>query len=115
MTNKERRRAFALRLEGRGWAEIGRAMGYCGSTVYEDLLSVIRRAPRQPNICYPALRRYVAEQYGGSVGRFAQECGISASTLYTVLRGKSKPSKQVLDAILSATGLSYEEAFWKEG
>lgn len=113
MTNQERRRAFALRLEGGSWESIGKTLGYCGSTVYTDLLSVVRRAPRQPNICFPALRRHVAEQCGGSVGRFAQECGISASTLYTVLQGKSKPSKAAVDRILSATCLSYEEAFRK--
>lgn len=115
MTNPDRRTAFALRLEGKSWEEIGQALGYCGSTVYADLTACIRQTPRQPNICYPALRAYVAEHCEGSVLRFSAACGVRVNTLYPLFSGKTAPRQPVIDAILRATGLPYEEAFRKEG
>lgn len=114
MTNEERRRAFALRLAGRSWAEIGRSLGYSGGCVRHDLLSCLDRGPRQPNIRYPVLRRYVMDHCDGSVKRLAQECGVSANTLYSVLRGISAPQKSLVDKLLYSTGLTYEQAFQEE-
>ena len=114
MTNQERRRAFALRLEGGSWESIGKALGYCGSTIYNDLSMCLRRPPRAPNICYPAIRKYVVEHCGGNITCFASACGVSVNSLYTVLRGAARPRKHIVDALLRTTGLPYEDAFREE-
>ena len=114
MTNEERRRAFALRLDGMSWERIGKTLGYCGTTISNDLSLCLRRGPRRLAICYPALRRYVVEQCGGSVKQLSAACRLPYSTLKSVLAGRQNPSKAVVDAILQATGLPYEAAFEKE-
>ena len=46
MTKSERIRAFELRLEGSGWEQIGREIGYTGETVKQDLRRCIQHTPR---------------------------------------------------------------------
>jgi hypothetical protein len=111
MTNQERMKAFSMRLEGRGWKEIGRALGYSDSTVQQDLKRCVEIRPRQVHCVYPALRDHITERCGGSVQAFAHACGIGVNTLYAVLPGRVHPGKLVIDAILKTTGLPYEEAF----
>lgn len=111
MTNQERIKAFALRLEGCSWKEIGKALGYSAATVQQDLKRCVGIGPRQVHCVYPALRDYITERYGGSVQSFARACGVAVSTMYAVLPGRVRPGKLIIDALLETTGLSYEDAF----
>lgn len=111
MTNEERIKALQMRLDGKSWEYIANVLGYSKTTVTEDLKACIVHPPRQVNCVYPALKRIIVERYGGSVYAFARDCGISNNAMYYVLPSKRPPGRKVLSAILSTTGLSYEEAF----
>lgn len=110
MTNDERRRAFDLRLEGKGWREIGHALGYAGTSVYEDLRMSILMTRKPAPCVYPALAAILARDYGGSISAFASRCGSSYQAMYSVLSGRTTPRK-LGGAICAATGLSQQEAF----
>lgn len=114
MTKQERMKAFEMRLDGSSWLEIADVLGYTATTVQCDLRSCLSAAPRQVNCVYPALRRVITERYGGSVRTFASACGLSTNSLYAVLPGRSRPSVNMINAILKETGLCYEEAFRTE-
>ena len=63
---------------------------------------------------FPAIRRALRRK-GMSVYELSRSTGICVATLYRAVRPKGNPSKKSIDAILAATGLTYEEAFRTEG
>lgn len=111
MTNTERVRAFAMRLNGANWEKIGHELGYSGNSVRDDLFRCIRLPPRQPNVIYPVIRDYIAANYGGVVRKFALDIGCSYNTTYSVLTGRVKPSKPIIDAVCRKIGATPENAF----
>lgn len=114
MTNDERIKAFTMRLDGKTWEEIGDVLHYAPCTARADIVRCINAAPRKIRCCYPAIRRVIIDQYG-SIRNFSAVCGFHSNTIRLVLSGRCRPSRRVADAILAATGLSYEEAFRREG
>lgn len=114
MTKHERMVAFEMRLDGKSWREIGDALGYAHTTIYNDLSACLVTHPRTPICPYPALRRVIEEQYGGSIHSFAAACGLTYNAMYYTLTGRSKlaPARQRI--ICSVTGLSPDEAFQRE-
>lgn len=115
MTRTERLRAFELRLDGSTWAKIAEEVGYTPQTVSADLHSCLASPPRMIRCCYPALRDVIAHRFDGSIRAFAHHCGLRENTVYYLLSGRaSSPNRDLIDAVLSATGLTYEEAFRRE-
>ena len=110
MTRQERLEAFTRRLDGATWEEIASSLGYAPKTVRDDIHRCITAMPRRPNIRYPGLRRYVEEECGGSVRQLARRCGVKEAVLYYSL-SDGVPSRDTVQAILSATGKTYEELF----
>ena len=110
MTKQERMTAFEMRLEGRSWREIGQALGYSHTAVYNDLQSCIVTRPRQLICIYPALRQVIEQEYDGSINAFADACGVPYNTMYLTLSGRIRPNKRK-SVICSVTGLPPEEAF----
>ena len=116
MDRTDRIKAFRMRMDGSSWDEIGDELGYEPSTVYNDLRNCMKRPPRQPNIRFPGLRRYVMEECGGSISVLADRCGLSVNSLYASLGNghKTNPSFDIIRAITSTTGKTYEELFEEE-
>lgn len=113
MTYDERMKAFDMRIRGRGWGEIGKALGYSRTAVQEDLKNCVT-GHRKPVPCvYPALRDLIITQYWGSIPLFAKACGASYDTMYACLTGRTSP-KSVGPKICALTGLTPVEAFRKE-
>ena len=114
MTRQERLKAFEMRLDGGTWSRIGQALGYSSTHVRQDLLSCVMAKPRQVTCVYPAIRRVIAEDYGGSVRAFADACGITYGAMYYALSGKNsvKPERQKI--ICTVAGLPPAEAFARE-
>lgn len=114
MTKQERLKAFEMRLDGSNWSEIGRAIGYSSTAVRQDLLGCVMTRPRQVACAYPAIRRIITEDYGGSVSAFAKECGISNGAMYYTLSGKCfvKPERQAI--ICNVIGIPPGTAFERE-
>lgn len=113
MTREEKRQAQEMREEGISVLEISERMGYAPDTV-RYALSNPERSLKQ-DIIFPQLRKYIAENCESSVSRFAKECKISGSTMVSILDGSHDVMKKNIDKILCATGMSYEQAFKREG
>lgn len=115
MTRPERLRAFELRLDGCTWAQIADEIGYSAQTVSADLQSCLATPPRVVRCCYPALRHVISTRFDNSIRAFAQHCGVRVNAMYYLLSGRSvSPNKELVDTVLVATGLTYEEAFRRE-
>lgn len=114
MTKQERLKAFEMRLDGENWSQIGRALGYSSGAVKQDLLGCVLTKPHQITCVYPAIRRVITEDYGGSVRALADACGISYGAMYYTLSGKCfvKPERQ--EIISAAIGIPASEAFTRE-
>ena len=61
---------------------------------------------------YPALVEWLARN-NRTVQWLAYQCGYTHQNLGNFIRGKSRGSKHIFDAILHVTGMKYEEAFAK--
>ena len=109
-------RLIELRKIGMTYAEIGDALGVSKNTVYLACRgdNELRMAPLYDRIIYAGLKRYM-EENEMAVKELAEKTGISNQNVGLILAGKHDPSKQSIDAILRATGLTYEEAFAAKG
>ena len=114
MTKQERLKAFEMRLDGSNWSEIGRAIGYSSTAVQQDLQGCVLTKPRQVTCVYPAIRRIITEEYGGSVSAFADACGISYGAMYYTLSGKCFVPEERQEIISAAIGIPPAEAFVRE-
>lgn len=68
---------------------------------------------------YPNLRKWLNENQV-SKSELARRCGYAGSPgntnrVFSYLQGKIDPPKRVIDKILAATGLTYEQAFGEGG
>lgn len=114
MTKHERLKAFEMRLDGSNWSEIARELGYSSTNVKQDLLGCVMTKPRQVTCVYPAIRRIITEEYGGSVSAFADACGISYGTMYYTLSGKRFVPPERQEIISAVIGIPPVEAFERE-
>lgn len=62
---------------------------------------------------YPKLDAFIKANWG--VTPFCREIGISYVTYYCMQNGRTMPTLDTVYKILNKTGLSFEEAFSKEG
>ena len=113
MSNEEKLRAFALRLEGKTWEEIGEIMHYTKQSVHQALYSVLSGGERSTLVAYPEIREYITRRHGGSVAAFATEMQMSASYVRRVLFCGERPSEKLVKNVTAALGVSEEEAFRK--
>lgn len=61
---------------------------------------------------YPNLEKWIYDNYK-SVPKFAREVGVSSTTMYNILKGKSDPSYQTGCAILRVTNMKFDDIFQK--
>lgn len=69
--------------------------------------------PTTTKIAYPKLYEVLPEKYG-TFSAAAKRIGMSRTELSSILRGWRTPTKIIIDCILAASGLTYEEAFKEE-
>ena len=112
MTRAERIAAFAMRLDGKSWVEIGETLGYSPGAALKDLRSCLEGTQKAAYCVYPAIARAIQEEFGGSIRSLADAAGISYNTAYNILTGRADPGRHA--AILSeAAGLPAEVAFMR--
>ncbi len=114
MKRAERMQAFEMRLEGKGWSAIGRALGYSGNAVKQDLIGCVLSKPRQIACAYPAIRAVIEQRYGGCIKTFAEACGISYNAMYYTLSGRCFVPQDRQARICEVIGLAPAEAFERE-
>ena len=110
MTKKERMAAFSMRCDGMRWADIGEAMQYAPTTVYQDLLYVMKHRPRS-RILYPEIAKFISVHYAGSINRFADAMHVSPSRLRRVLIHGDTPPDNLRRKIAKAMNRKEEDIF----
>lgn len=113
MNREQKLEMFAMRLDGYTFQEIGDKYGVTGVAVREAL----EQAGRGNYWAKNARSRCVYKGLGYWIGiksmnakRISEKTGISSGTIERALKGENV-CKNVIDAILKLSGLTYEEAF----
>ena len=109
MVDKEK--AIAMRREGYSVASIANYFGATIGYIYRIMpADLVRYHYKAPNCIYPSIRDWLI-WHGMSVTQFSRLLGVSQNALRLGLIGRVSPTKYTIDAILTATGLTYEQAF----
>lgn len=117
MTNEQRLKALEMLLNGKSYEDVGKY--FCVSTTviwemfHRALKDVKSTQSDESNCKYKRLIRCINEKYG-NVPVAAKEIGVAHSTLLNVVKGNSDTRKSVIVAVLKATGLTFEEAFYED-
>lgn len=109
MTREEKIEAYTMRLDGHTLQEIGDKFGVTREYI-RQIVGSCGKTRTIKNCVYPAIGEWFSE-HGTSPYDLSEECGLSFRTLCNALTGKNDPSKKTIDKILSATGMTYEDAF----
>ena len=115
--SEKARQAVMYRLDGLSYEEIGKKMGVSNAMAYYyvcDAMGARPKAHTSKNMpqrgVYPNLEYYLADN-DLTTAKFAELCGISASTMHNILAGKHAPSKPIQEKVAKAIGMSVREAF----
>lgn len=112
MTREEKIEAFAQRLDGKTYEEIGKRFGVTKQYI-EQILNVSGRDISARGVIYPNLYRYIREHYG-SVPKFNDALGYAGrnpTLMYKRLRGEGIITIYEVREILELTGMTFEECF----
>lgn len=83
------------------------------SQIYRIIYKYNKPSKRKEAKCvYPALKKWMKDN-DTDIASFAKKIHISPNTIWRILRGDSC-TKYIIDEILNATGLKYEELFRRE-
>ena len=114
MTREEKIEAFSMRLDGYTFQEIGERFGVSKTAVQQILQrAVSSNGTVHSKWVYPNLRDWIIEQ-GLSLSQMSQMFGLSVNSISTYLLGKMDPPYSFIKAVLKVSGMSFEEAFYRE-
>lgn len=115
LTREQKIEIFVMRTDGYTLQEIADKFGMTRENVRRVINGLLDRKPVNTGYgnMYPAIRRALRRK-GLSIYELSRSTGIGVATLYRAVRPNKNPTKKTIDAILAATGLTYEEAFRKE-
>ena len=115
MTIEEQIEAYAMRLDGYALQEIADKFGVSRQRIQQIIGPGSGHSVRRPNPCmkYPNIGKWLIENKMTQCG-LANKSGIASAYLSNILLGKINPGKKIIDKILLATGMTYEEAFKEE-
>lgn len=114
MTNDEKLKAFALRLDGLTWERIAEELHYSVSTVEHDMLNCLRAHCQTRCVCiYPTVKKVLLRDYRGSITALSTASGIPYGTLYDCLTGRHY-SRKTAARVSAFLGLPPEEVFARE-
>lgn len=115
LTREQKIEIVVMRTDGYTMQEIADRFGMKKENVRLVINGLLDRKPvNTGNSMYPAIRRALRRK-GLSIYELSRSTGICVATLYRAVRPNENPAKKTIDAILAATGLTYEEAFRTEG
>ena len=113
MTVDEKVEAYRMRLNGASLKECADKFGVTSEYIRQITPPVETHARRRSSYdtcIYPNLSKWLYENRY-SYNRFAKLLSVTPASVFNALTGKVEPSKKLLDKILDATEMSYEEAF----
>ena len=118
MTDKQKKIAYAMIVDGFSVHEIAEAMRTSEKEIKKEFKFALPKEPAKPKVhrtpgVYPNLERWMKEN------RFTQKMvadvvGMTACNFNRICRGKQDIAKRYIDKILELTGMTYEECFAKE-
>jgi len=112
MTREEKIEAFAMRLDGKTYDEIGKRFGLTKQRI-EQILNVSGKYMPYKKVIYPNLCRHIKEHYG-SVPKFDDALGYAGRNpvlMHRRLRGEGVITISEVREILKLTGMTFEECF----
>lgn len=113
MTVDQKVKAYRMRLNGASLEECAKKFGVSREYIRQITPPVETHARRRSNYetcIYPKIKEWLY-QNRYSYSAFSKLLDYSTMSVYNALTGKVVPSKTLIDKILDATEMSYEEAF----
>lgn len=116
MTRDQKIEAFAMRIDGFTFREIAAKMGvsfqYVQACLQRSISFESQKARLSARIVYPNILKYMRD-HKMNLSSFADAVGLTHGSVSRILEGGNL-SRTSIDKILKATGMTYEEAFWRE-
>lgn len=116
MTVDQKVEAYRMRLEGATLRECAEKFGVSREYIRQITPPVETHPRRRSNYdgcIYPNIKEWLY-QNRYSYCSFSKLLACTPMSVYNALMGKVSPNKKLIDKILDATGMSYEEAFKTE-
>ena len=117
MTKSEMAAAFALRMDGLTWNQIGEQLNYSAVFVRQRLVDVVMGINHQGNkihVVYPELNKVLEKECNGCVSIFTEKVGISREWGYKILTGKYPMTDRTAQQIAATFDLTLREVFQRE-
>lgn len=116
MTREQKIEAFTMRIDGYSYQEIANKMGISRQGIRDCLQRSVLRDSRNARLSarcvYPNILKYMRD-HKMNISSFADAAGLTKGSVSRILEGKNL-SRTSIDKILKVTGMTYEEAFWRE-
>lgn len=117
MTREEKIQAFAMRLDGATYQEIGNKFGVSRQRIEQVINKKLQKPSKRfigKGFLYPNLIKWMIENEM-SIHDLTETLGLNRSATLTLkLKGKSEFKKREIDIILAKTNMKYEECFGLE-
>lgn len=117
MTNEQRLKALEMLLNGKSYEDVGKHFCVSKTVIWEMFHGALKdikvTQSDESNCKYKRLIKCINEKYG-NVPVAAKEIGVAHSILLNAVKGNSDTRKSVIVAVLKATGLTFEEAFYED-
>lgn len=113
MTKEEKILAYSMRLDGASLQKIADQFGVTREYIRQITNGACNRASvrdRVSDCVYPNIRRWLVENKC-SYNALAIKCDLYLNSVQLALKGSDGTQKKTIDAILKATGMTYETAF----
>lgn len=112
MTKEELIDACSMRINGHTLQEIADKYHMSKQGMQQSLIHAMRSRPRDKYV-FPRIAHWMSSS-GETQHSISQKTGINQTTISTYLSGKSSPSMRFISEILKISGMTFEEAFFKE-
>lgn len=116
MTKEQKVEAYAMRLDGCSLQECADKFGVTREYIRQitpPIGNYAKKRSKYDKCLYPRIADWLYENRY-SYTRFCKLLDVSPTCGRGYLTGEARPTKGFIDAVLLATGMSYEEAFSKE-
>ena len=111
MKNDEKKKAFAMLVDGATYQEVADELGISRQYVYKEFGSYFnRKCAAAEKYKYIGIRDFLLEN-NLNASKLGKAIGANAGYMNKILKGENSPSKKIIDKILEFTGMTYEEAF----
>lgn len=115
LTREEKIDMFSMRLDGYTLQEIGDKYGVTREAVRRMFAVVCCESGIvRKRYIYPNIADWMREKRMTQTA-LCKEVGMAQNTVSAIMTGKQNPNFSFVQAILRLTGMSFDEAFYKEG